>query len=60
MSDLAHLEHAYLLWDPNAHYLIEILETIQRFTCKVIMKQWNIDSLSTVYDRRLLNIITLL
>ena len=37
-----HLEYASPLWDPNTHYLIEMLET---------MKQWNIDyhvSLSTI------------
>ena len=46
-----HLEHASPLWDPNTHYLIEMLETVQRFACKIILKQWNIDyhvSLSTL------------
>ena len=43
-----HLEYASSLWDPSTHYLIE---TVQRFACEVIMKQWNIDyhvSLSTL------------
>ena len=38
-----HLEYSSPLWDPNTHYLIEMLETVQRFACNIIMKQWNID-----------------
>ena len=36
-----HLEDACQLWDPYTHKATEILESVQKFACKVFLKQWN-------------------
>ena len=38
-----HLEYASQLWDPYTSQGIESLESIQKFACKVCLKQWDLD-----------------
>ena len=37
-----HLEYASPLWDPHCKYLIDMLESVQRFACRIILKQWEL------------------
>ena len=38
-----HLEYACLLWDPFLNKSMQSLEAVQRFACKVCLKQWDLD-----------------
>ena len=38
-----HLEYASQLWDPYTSKGIQSLESVQKFACKVCLKQWNLD-----------------
>jgi len=38
-----HLEYACQLWDPYTNKDAQLLEDVQKFVCKVCLKQWNID-----------------
>ena len=38
-----HLEYACQLWDPYTTEGIHSLESVQKFACKVCLKQWNMD-----------------
>lgn len=38
-----HLEYACQLWDPFTDKSIQALEAVQKFACKVCLKQWNLD-----------------
>ena len=38
-----HLEYACQLWDPYTSQGIQSLESIQKFACRVCLKQWDLD-----------------
>ena len=38
-----HLEYACQLWDPYTNKDSQLLEDVQKFACKVCLKQWNLD-----------------
>ena len=38
-----HLEYACQLWDPFLNKGMQSLETVQKFACKVCLKQWDLD-----------------
>ena len=38
-----HLEYAAQLWDPYNKKYIELLESVQKFACKVCLKCWDMD-----------------
>ena len=38
-----HLEYACQLWDPYTNKDAQLLEDVQKFACKVCLKQWNLD-----------------
>ena len=38
-----HLEYACQLWDPYTTEGIHSLESVQKFSCRVCLKQWNLD-----------------
>ena len=38
-----HLEYACQLWDPYTDKGTQALESVQKFACKVCLKQWDID-----------------
>ena len=38
-----HLEYACQLWDPHTQNGVNILESVQKFACKVCLKQWDLD-----------------
>ena len=41
-----HLEYAAQLWDPYNKKDIELLESVQKFACKVCLKCWDMDYIS--------------
>jgi len=62
-----HLEYACQLWDPYTTKGIQSLESVQKFACKVCLKQWdmNYESMLEQLDltplsqrRKLLKLIT--
>ena len=38
-----HLEYACQLWDPFLNKGMQSLEAVQKFACKVCLKQWDLD-----------------
>ena len=38
-----HLEYAAQLWDPHVKRDIQLLESVQKFACKVCLKCWDMD-----------------
>ena len=38
-----HLEYAAQLWDPHVKRDIQMLESVQKFACKVCLKCWDMD-----------------
>ena len=38
-----HLEYAAQLWDPHVKRDVQMLESVQKFACKVCLKCWDMD-----------------
>ena len=63
-----HLEYACQLWDPYTTKGIQSLESVQKFACKVCLKQWDmnyesmleqLDLIPLSQHRKLLKLITM-
>jgi len=39
----SHLEYACTLWDPYTYKNIFMLESVQKFACRVCLKWWELD-----------------
>ena len=44
-----HLEYAAQLWDPHIKRDIQLLESVQRFACKVCLKCWDMDYVNMLH-----------